>query len=71
MRGKMDVTIFMDESGNTGSNLLDRFQPVFTFVGIGIDNAYLKVIKNELLSLKRRYNIQSELHGKAIFKRKR
>ena len=63
MRGKMDVTVFMDESGNTGSNLLDRSQPVFTFVGIGIDNTYLNGIKNELLSLRRRYNLQSELHG--------
>ena len=65
----MDVTAFMDESGNTGSNLLDSSQPVFTFVGIGINNANLNSIKKEILFLKEKHNIRAELHGKAIFKR--
>lgn len=65
----MNVTAFMDESGNTGSNLLDPSQPLFTFVAIGINNADLNSLENTFLSLKEKHNIKSELHGKAIFKR--
>ena len=59
----------MDESGNTGSNLLDPSQPLFTFVAIGINNADLNGIEKAILSLKEKHNIKSELHGKAVFKR--
>jgi len=65
----MNETVFMDESGNTGSNLLDPSQPLFTFVAIGINNSELKSLENAILSLKAKHNIKTELHGKAVFKR--
>ncbi|MFH1703726.1 MAG: DUF3800 domain-containing protein [Nitrospirota bacterium] len=71
MTKKANISVFMDESGNTGSNLLDPTQPVFTFVGIGIMHSQFKKIENKILKLKEKYKVKTELHGTAIFRRKK
>lgn len=63
-------TVFLDESGNTGSNLLDTTQPLFTFVGIGIRNDKVSHVTTEVNELRIKHNIRSkELKGTKIFKR--
>jgi Protein of unknown function (DUF3800) len=63
-------SVFLNESGNTGSNLLDVNQPVFTFVGVGIKNNRIHEIAERINELKSKYNIRSEeLKAKDIFRR--
>ena len=58
----------MDESGNTGSDLLNLKQPIFTFVGIGINHENMVEILNEIEEIKRNHNIDvnRQLHAKKI-----
>lgn len=62
------ATVFMDESGNTGSNLLDPEQQIFTFVGIGIDNDEMVPILIELEKIKIKYGIppNHRIHAKNL-----
>ena len=62
----MDVpTIYFDESGNTGSNLLDKNQPVFTLASC----IFSKEISKQLLKLIDS-NSSSEVHFKNLRRRK-
>ena len=57
-------TIYFDESGFTGNNLLSLDQPVFVYAGIAIDPDDASLLHNELIS---RFNIKSrELKGKNL-----
>lgn len=58
----------MDESGNTGSDLVNLSQPIFTFIGIGINHENMVPILNEVEEIKRKHNIDvnRQLHAKRI-----
>ena len=66
-------TVFLDESGNTGSNLLDFNQPIFTFVGIGIDHEKMAQILLDVEDIKSKYsfNRNQRLHAINIRKKRR
>lgn len=68
-----EYTIFMDESGNTGSNYLDFTQPIFTFSGIGIEHQKMASLEKETLRLKSKHRIpqNTEIHAKNLFKRQK
>jgi hypothetical protein len=57
-------TIYFDESGFTGNNLLSRDQPVFVYAGVAIDPPHASLLRNEMIS---RFGIKSsELKGKNL-----
>jgi len=57
-------TIYFDESGFTGNNLLSRDQPVFVYAGVAIDPDDASLLRSELLS---RFSIRNgELKGKNL-----
>lgn len=63
-------SVFLDESGNTGSNLLDVDQPVFTFVGVGIGDCSIHEVTDRINTIKSKYNIRAdELKAKELFGR--
>lgn len=53
--------IYIDESGNTGSNLLDPDQPFLTFMGIGFDKDQVSKVEKEVGKLKRKFKMQNEI----------
>lgn len=66
-------TVYIDESGNTGSNLLDFSQPIFTFVGIGIDHENMIPILLSLDQIKTRFRLPKDhaLHAKKLTQKTR
>lgn len=61
---------YMDESGSTGDLIPSKFnnQPFFSLGCIGIKNMYKECLKNKILDLKEKYNLQSkELKSSAIY----
>jgi uncharacterized protein DUF3800 len=64
-------TVFMDESGNTGSNYLDFDQPIFVFGGVSIDHKNMSIVEKKFYEIKAKYNIPKgrELHAKSLFKK--
>lgn len=40
----MEPTIFLDESGNTGANLLDKTQPFFTMAGVDLSTEHAEML---------------------------
>lgn len=61
-------SIYLDESGNTGSDFLNLTQPIFTFVGIGINHNNMARIINGVEDVKIRHNrrLDQPLHAKKI-----
>ena len=45
-----DITVYADESGSTGENLLDESQPVFVVASVNVDNATANSILQSVLS---------------------
>ena len=66
-------TVFIDESGNTGCNLLDFNQPIFTFVGVGINNEQMIPILRTVEEIKSKYGFRpnDKLHAKRLDKKRR
>lgn len=66
-------TVYVDESGNSGSNFLDHEQPIFTLVGLGIDHEKMVPILLKVEKLKKDYGINSNqtLHAKNLRKFRR
>lgn len=57
-------TIYFDESGFTGNNLLDLAQPVFAYAGVALDSADALSLHSEIIS---RFQLQgNELKGKNL-----
>ena len=53
------VTIYFDESGNTGQDMLNKEQKVFVLASVNYDNQELEKIKNI-------FNINEEVHFKKL-----
>lgn len=61
-------TVYIDESGNTGSNLLDTQQPIFTLIGVGIVHDHMVDILKRIDEIKAIHKIpmKNELHAKNL-----
>lgn len=66
-------TVFLDESGNTGSDLANPEQPIFAFAAIGVDGGQFTRIETGISRLKKKWVIpeRQELKGAAILKGRR
>lgn len=63
------MKIYCDESGYTGADLLEEFQPYFVYSGVKLDDETTKEIKNYIYN---NYNIQNgEIKGKLIVSNKK
>ncbi|WP_142954545.1 DUF3800 domain-containing protein [Bacillus cereus] len=70
LKNENNFTIFCDESGNTGSNFIDREQPFYIIAGWMVPNKKLEefsVIDKSAESL----GIEGELHGTKLIKSKK
>ena len=64
----MNNQIYIDESGYTGNNLLDKTQKYFILASINISEVSAKDI---IIQLKRKYRLQGiEFKGHNLFKHK-
>lgn len=57
------LNLYIDESGNTGDNLLDKDQPLFVYGGWIIQDDYLSEVQDDLIHLPGR---TSEIHYKTL-----
>lgn len=67
----MDIkkySVFMDESGNSGSNFLDLQQPIFSLIGLGINDDRMVDIINEIDKIRKKYKVMKghRLHAKRM-----
>ncbi|MFH2128029.1 MAG: DUF3800 domain-containing protein [Pseudomonadota bacterium] len=68
----MQYTVYIDESGNAGDNLLDQQQPVFTLSGIGLVDSKISDIELFIAEKKKDFGIQAEiLHARNLLRRNR
>jgi Protein of unknown function (DUF3800) len=65
---RRSMRLFLDESGNTGSDILDRDQPVFALAGVWLTASSEEHFKQRISSLRSRHNIQGngEIKGKNL-----
>ncbi len=59
--------IYVDESGNTGSNLIDQSQPFLTFVGIGFDSDQVSLVDKKVKKLKKNTGYKMNLRRLLCF----
>lgn len=54
----MKHTIYIDEAGNTGDDLITPDQPFFTIAALGIPNDSLILLESKIFSLRNKYRLQ-------------
>ncbi len=62
--------VFIDESGNTGDDLLNLDQPIFALVGVGVDAKAERKVKSAIVNLRKKYCIAKgqELKGQRLLR---
>jgi Protein of unknown function (DUF3800) len=62
------MKLYLDESGNTGADLHDRQQPVFTYAGTWLNDATHSHFSSFLVNLRTQHGLQGtgEIKGKTL-----
>lgn len=60
--------VFIDESGNTGDDLLNLDQPIFVLAALGVDKKAERLIRAAVANLRKKHRIQAgrELKGRSL-----
>lgn len=61
VNGVMPLTLFVDESGNTGGDLHEAAQPIFVHAGVWLDEEAARVLEADVARLHLEYRIQQPL----------
>lgn len=57
----MSLTLYIDESGNTGADLHELAQPIFVHAGVWLDEAQTKALEADIAALHREHRVQQPL----------
>lgn len=60
------MNVYIDESGNTGDNLIDENQKFFTLAGVGVTQKQINILQEELLEIFKDRKSENELKTRDI-----